>query len=197
MPFDLNLKDIETFTSLPFGEYYGEVSAIKYMPPKTEGKNARLQIKYLVLDGEHTGRSQSEFLTMNTGFLVKWLDAFGIDKDTPGLQIDDEDPNTEEALLLDGEPIILGSKIIFSVSPDPKDAKYTRTELQSVEENTLEPAPAAPVARSTAARRPSRVPVAAADTSADDEAADEAPVARTRPVAARRPAATAPRRTLR
>ncbi len=195
MPLALNLKDVQTFDGLPDGQYYGEVAGLYYRPSKKEGKRGQLQVKYLVLDGEQTGRFQSEFLTLDTGFLVKWLQAFGIDQETPGLSIDDEDPNTDEALLLDDQPIILGSKVIFDVRPDKKDAQYTRTTLVSVEENTLDEAPA-PKARATVAPRRAPAAAVAADTSEDEDEPEEAPAAPTRRAAA--PARTAaPRRTLR
>jgi hypothetical protein len=197
MPLALNLKDIKTFDDLPYGEYYGELAEIKFIAAKQQGKRSRLQAKYLVLDGEQTGRFQSEFLTMDTGFLVKWLQAFGLDQNTEGLAINDEDPNDTEVLLLDDEPILIGSKVIFSVSPDKKDAQYTRTTLVSVEENTLE-APAAPPARATVAPRRAAAAAVAEDPAEDEEAEDEAPAAPTRAaVAPRRAAAAAPRRTLR
>lgn len=202
MPLALNLKDIQTFSDLPYGEYYGEVAELKFIAAKQPGKKSRLQAKYMVLDGEHTGRFQSEFLTLDTGFLVQWLAAFGIEQDTPGLSIDDEDPNGTEVLLLDDEPILIGSKVIFSVEPDKKDAQYTRTKLISVEENTLDEAPAAPPARATVAPRRAAAAEVAVDTDEDDDEPEEAPAAPTRAAVAPRRAApaaraAAPRRSLR
>ncbi len=198
----LNLGDIQSFESLPFGEYYGEVEKIVYHPAKAADKSPQLRAQYVVIDGDHINRRQSQFFTLSTkafGFLKAWLMKFGL-TDEDEIVIDDENP--EEPLNVD----LIGSKVIFKIYPDPKDATRIRTEIVSVEESTFLAGLAAPAAAPAPAPAPRRVaapapaPVAEeetvdADEAVEAEATEEAEAApapaprRVTPAAAPRPAA--------
>lgn len=190
----VNLGNVEAFESLPFGKYLGEIEKVTYKEPREAGKFAQLQVTYLVIDGEHTGRKQSEWLSLSpkAAFRLKrYFNRFGLG-DTENFDVDDD---TDELL----EPDLAGFRVIFEVKPD---GDRIRTELVSVEDEA--PAPQPIVRRPAAPAAPKPVP-AKAEAEADEELeeieeAEEAPAPPARPA---RPAPVAParqapqRRTLR
>jgi hypothetical protein len=148
------------------------------------------------------------------GFVKDFFGKFGLGE-IPELVIDDD---TEELT----DPDLYGSKVIFKVAQDAKDASRTRVSLVSVEESTVEEAaapirstvkapkaapaaepeedPAAAKAAAKAARIAAAEAALAAAAEEDDEDEEEAPapVAPARTAAPRPAAAAAPaRRTLR
>jgi hypothetical protein len=212
----INLGQVESFESLPFGTYYGELEAVIYKPASQQGKFPQLQARYIVLDGEQLGRRQSEWLSLSPKALFRlkaWLIKFGVG-DNDEVIINDESPDDPLT------PDLTGSKVVFMVFQDPKDASRIRTELQSVEETTFRdavpavrvqrPAPArqAPSTPTSASRRvvaqPAPAPVAEGqeELGLEDipETAAPAPAPAPTPrraVAPAAPAAAAARRTLR
>lgn len=198
---------VSSFSDLPVGSYLGEIARIKLLPPRQTGKYAQLIISYLVIDGDHTGQRQSQFLSLSPnamGFVKDFFSKFGLGE-IPELVIDDD---SEELT----DPDLYGSKVIFKVALDAKDRERTRVSLVSVEESTVgdaavvptrstAQAPAAPAADPKAAKAARLAAAQAAleaaqadDSDEDEEAAPAAAPART---AAPRPAATPARRTLR
>src|SRR6478735_1636379 len=166
---------VSSFQDLPHGSYLGEIVKIKLLPPRQAGKFAQLLVTYLVIDGDHLNQRQSQFLSLSPnamGFVKDFFAKFGLGE-IPNLVIDDD---SEELT----DPDLYGSKVIFKVAPDAKDATRTRVSLVSVEESTVSedgPAPARTAARPAAVNRQ---PVAAKDPvleeanqEADEETAAE------------------------
>jgi hypothetical protein len=137
----LNLGNVvSAFEDLPFGSYLGEIARIKLRQPTVAGKFAQLMVTYLVIDGDLTGRKQTQFLSLSPnalGFVKEFFQKFGFG-DIPEIVIDDE---TDE---LD-EPDLYGVKVIFKVAQDKKDPERTRVSLVSVEDD-MSTRGAAPVA---------------------------------------------------
>ncbi len=204
---------VSSFSDLPFGSYLGEIARIKLLPPRQAGKFAQLIVTYLVIDGDHTGQRQSQFLSLSPnamGFVKDFFTKFGLGE-IPELVIDDD---SEELT----DPDLYGSKVIFKVAQDAKDKDRTRVSLVSVEESTVGDAAVAPVrssvkppaaveatedpAAAKAAAQAARIAAAqAALEAAAEEEDDEEETVAAAPAPARtaapRPAATATRRTLR
>lgn len=192
----VNLGQVEsTFSDLPNGSYLGEIEKVVYHGAREAGKFPQLRVQYLVIDGDLTGRRQSQFLSLSpnaAGFLKGFFEKFGLG-DAESLDVDDE---TDELT----DPDIVGYRVIFKVGQDRKDPNRIRTELVSVEDDAAPASAPAPAPRRAV---PAPVPQAAAedDTVDADEEVEEAP-ARPAP-APRRPAAapasrpTPQRRTLR
>lgn len=193
----VNLADVQAFESLPEGSYYAEIAKITYREASAAGKFPQMMASYLVIDGDHVGRTQSEFLSFSPKALFRmkrWFNKFGLG-DIPELDFDDE---TSEL----NDPDLYGSRVIFAVTKDRRDATRFNTDLVSVEEEA-EPAPAPkPAARPAAPARPTR-PVAAAAPEPEVEAVEDEPaeavetveaeaeVEEEAPAPARRPAAPA------
>lgn len=121
---------VSAFSDLPLGSYLGEITKIKLLPPRQAGKFAQLMISYLVIDGDAIGRRQSQFMSLSPnamGFVKEFFEKFGLGE-IPDLVIDDD---TEELT----DPDLYGSKVIFKVAADSKDASRTRVSLVSVEES--------------------------------------------------------------
>lgn len=211
---------VSAFEDLPFGSYLAEVAKIKLREPTQAGKFAQLMITWLVIDGDQTGRKQTQFLSLSPnamGFVKEFFGKFGYG-DIPNLEIDDD---SEELT----DPDLYGVKGIINVAPDRKDPDRTRIKLVSVEDDmTSRTAPSAPpVSRAArpahaveeveeeevedpkAAAKAARIAAAQAALAAaeeeDDEDEPEAPPAKPARTAAPRPAASAngkpERRTLR
>ncbi len=160
---------VSSFSDLPFGSYLGEIARIKLLPPRQAGKFAQLIVTYLVIDGDHVGQRQSQFLSLSPnalGFVKDFFTKFGLG-DIPELVIDDD---SEELT----DPDLYGSKVIFKVAQDAKDKERTRVSLVSVEESTVGEAAVAPV-RSTV-RPPAALPnqVEAEEMEEDPKAAKAA-----------------------
>lgn len=163
----VNLSNVEAFENLPVGEYLGEIEKIVHMEPREAGKFGQLRVQYKVIDGEHLGRTQSEFLSLSpkaVNRLKKWFAKFGDETaSVDNLETDDND----EVI----EPDLVGFQVIFKVykerdnrvtDEDADDAYRTRTGLVSVEDD--EPAP------TPKARKPQRQEIEEADDEEDDEA---------------------------
>lgn len=188
----LDFSNVESYDNLPLGKYEGSIDKIELRPANDPTKFDQLMASYLVIEGDLTGRKQSEFLSLSpkAAFRLKqWFDRFGLADEITGLDIDD-DTN----LLLD--PDLVGINIIFEVYEDPKlynGEKQIRTRLLEVLDDDV-PAPAPPP-RATTTRRPAAAaaPVEAEPEDEDDDETEEpAPAAVTRRPA--RAAATAPAR---
>lgn len=176
----VNLGNVEsTFTDLPNGSYLGEIEKVTYLNAREQGKFPQLRVQYLVIDGDLTGRRQSQFLSLSpnaAGFLKAFFEKFGLG-DAENFVVDDE---TEELT----DPDIVGYQVIFKVGPDRKDPTRTRTELVSVEDAAA-PVPApAPVARRAA---PAPAPEAVVEDD-DDAVVDSAEAEPAAAPAPRRPA---------
>lgn len=159
------------FEDLPIGSYLGEVTKAKLIQPRAAGKFHQLMVTYMVIDGDHTNRRQNHFMSFSPnalGFMKEFFSKFGLG-DLSNLEFD---PDTEELI----DPDIVGSKVIFKVTQDKKDADRTRVSLTSVEENTAEAAYAPPVSNVVKPAKPAKVaPVEeAADEPAEDPAAAKA-----------------------
>lgn len=153
---------VSSFSDLPFGSYLGEILKIKLFPPRQAGKFAQLLVQYVVIDGDLVNRRQSQFLSLSPnamGFVKDFFEKFGLGE-IPDLVIDDD---TEELT----DPDLGGSKVIFKVAPDSKDASRVRTSLVSVEESSYTES-AAPVASTV------KPPKAAAAAAPEDPAAARA-----------------------
>lgn len=186
----IDFSGVESFDSLPIGEYEGSIDKVELRPATQPTKFDQIQVSYIVTDGEFTGRKQSEFLSMSpkAAFrLKKFFDRFG-DLVANLAELDfDDDSN----LLL--EPDLVALDVRFKVYQDPKEYQgehQIRTELIEVYDDAPAPAP-------TPVKTPRRAPVAVAapvaveeDEAEEDEAEPEvapAPAARRRAA----PAATA------
>ncbi len=142
----------DAYESLPLGKYLGEIEKATYKEAAEAGKFAQLQVQFLVIEGDLTGRKQSTWLSFSpkAAFMMKrFFNKFGLG-DTPALDFDDD---TNELL----EPDITGYRVIFEVSQDRKDPTRIRTELVSVEDGLV--AVATPVAATTV-KRPTNVKAA-------------------------------------
>jgi hypothetical protein len=192
----VNLGDVAAWESLPFGKYLGEITATKYIEAKAADKFPQIQVTYLVIEGDSTGKSQSQWLSLSPKairFTKRFFDKFGLGE-TANFDVDDD---TDDLL----DPDIIGYRVIFEVAPDRKDPDRIRTDLVSVEEDAPAPAPApAPVraarpARPAPAAQPAPEEVTDEEDAESDEAEAEAPVAEAAPVrrAPARPVAAAPR----
>jgi hypothetical protein len=207
---NVGLDKVESFTSLPEGKYLGSVDKIEFREARDPTKFDQLMATYLVIDGDHTGSKQSEFLSLSpkAAFRLKrWFDKFGLG-DVENLEIDD-DTN----LLI--EPDLVGVNVIFQVRKDGKipgtDDDRIRTELLSVEDEVeAKPAPKAvakpsakavagdPVDEKAAKIAAAKAALAALESDDEPEAeAEDEPAAKPRvaraPAVSERPA----RRTLR
>lgn len=163
----VNLGDVAAWESLPFGKYLGEITAAKYIEAKAADKFPQIQVTYLVIEGDSTGKSQSQWLSLSPKairFTKRFFDKFGLG-DTANFDVDDE---TDDLM----DPDIVGYRVIFEVAPDRKDPDRIRTDLISVEDE----APAAPAPAPVRATRPARpAPAApAAEEVTDEEDAEEA-----------------------
>ena len=99
---------VSAFEDLPLGSYLGEIAKIKLREPTKPGKFAQLMVHYLVIDGDHTGRKQTHWLSLSPdamGFVKEFFQKFGLGE-IPNLVIDDE---TEEL----NDPDLYGAKVIF------------------------------------------------------------------------------------
>lgn len=186
----LDFSNVESFDNLPLGKYEGSIDKIELRPATDPTKYDQLMVSYLVIDGEATGRKQSEFLSLSpkAAFRVKaWFDKFGLADGLTALDVDD-DTN----LLLD--PDLVAINVIFEVYEDPKlyqGEKQVRTRLLEVLEDEPAPAPVKP------ARRAAAAPAPVAEAEAEDDLEDEdppEPVAPVRRRTAAQPAAAAPAR---
>lgn len=146
----VNLGDVVAFESLPVGQYLAEIEKVTYREPREEGKFPQLQVLYAVIDGDHVGRKQSEFLSLSpkAAFrLKKWFNKFGLG-DVDNLDVDDE---TNELT----EPDVIGARVIFKVYEDkPKPGEtepQMRCELVSYEDDA--PAASTPAPKSAATSR--------------------------------------------
>lgn len=204
---------VSAYADLPHGSYLGEIAKIKLLPARQAGKFAQLIVTYLVIDGSETGRRQSQFLSLSPnamGFVKEFFAKFGLGE-LPELVIDDD---TEELT----DPDLYGSRVIFKVAQDSKDAERTRVSLVSVEESSLVETPVSTVrppaakpdeAAAKAAAKAARIAAAeaalaaAAEEDEEEEEAAPAPAAPAPRTAAPRPVApsangsTPTRRTLR
>lgn len=189
---NIDFSGVEAFDNLPIGKYMGSIDKVELKETDDPSKFDQLMASYLVIDGEFTGRKQSEFLSMSpkAAFrLKKWFDRFGLIEDDHTVLDIDEDTN----LLVD--PDLVGVNVIFEVFRDPKlyqGEVQIRTRLLEVLDDD---APAAAPEPARAPARPARAaaaPVAAPAPTEAEEEDDEEPVEET--VAAAAPAAAAPRR---
>ncbi len=210
---------VSSFSDLPLGSYLGEITKVKLLAPRQAGKFAQLLISYLVIDGDLTGRRQSQFLSLSPnamGFVKDFFEKFGLGE-IPDLVIDDD---SEELT----DPDLVGAQVIFKNSQDKKDPDRVRVTLTSVEEwagseptvaptrSAVKPPKPLPnqieapdAAAAKAAAKAARIAAAeaalaaAAEDDDDDEpeaVVEEAPAAK--PAAARPATTAAPvRRTLR
>lgn len=95
--------------------------------------------RYLVTDGEHLGRKQSEFLSLSprAAFrLKKWFDKFDLEGEFTGIEVEDASNQVIS-------PDLVGVDIIFKVYQDSKmyQGEYpTRVELVSVADTYGQPA---------------------------------------------------------
>lgn len=129
----------DDFESLPFGKYLGEIEKAVLKEATERGKFDQIQVSFVVIEGDLTGRKQSTWLSFSpkAAFMMKrFFNKFGLG-DIPELSFDDD---TNELT----EPDIAGYQVIFEVKPDRKDPDRIRTELVSVEDGQA-PAPAASV----------------------------------------------------
>lgn len=171
----LDFTGVESFDSLPLGKYAGSIDKVELRPATEEGKFDQVMVTYMVIDGEHTGRKQSEFLSLSpkAAFRLKrWIDKFEFEEDSlTGLDFDDE-----TNLLV--EPDLTAINVIFKVYEDPKlyqGEKQIRCSLEEVlpdDEPVVAPAPAARPAARPAAVRPARA--AAPAPVEEDDVEDEA-----------------------
>jgi hypothetical protein len=126
----VNLGDVQEFTNLDFGTYYGELEKVVLKEATEQGKFDQLRAQYMVLDeGPNLGRRQSEFRSFSPnamGFMKGWFKKFGLGE-IPDLDFDDD---TLELM----NPDLAGSKVIFEVVADAKAPGGSRTNLVSVEE---------------------------------------------------------------
>lgn len=186
MPFyAVDLKNVQTFENLPDGKYAGSIDSVTFKEATDPSKYPQVQVTYLVVDGELTGRRSSEFLSLspNAAFrLVKWLARFGIGDEFEGFDRDEDDPS------IVNDPYLVGVDVIFEVYRDPKlyqgEVQHRTRLVQVLEEGTAISAPAAPAAApappAARAARPATVaaPAPAAEPEADDEdETEEAPAA--------------------
>lgn len=162
----VNLGDVAAWESLPFGKYLGEITRVLYIEAKAADKFPQLQVTYLVIEGDSTGKSQSQWLSLSPKamrFTKRFFDKFGLG-DTANFDVDDD---TDDLI----DPDIVGYRVIFEVAPDRNDPDRIRTDLVSVEED----APAAAPAKPAAPQRPARVAPKAApvEEAEEEEAAEE------------------------
>lgn len=136
----VNLADVEAYTNLPVGEYFGEVAEIVWKAAKEAGKFPQLMAKYTVLDeGDQLGQTSTEFISLSpkAAFRLKaYMDKFGVG------DIEDLDVDDETDILMD--PDLAGRQVIFKVFKErdkrvadatAPDAYRIRTELVSVEDD--------------------------------------------------------------
>lgn len=184
----LNFDGVQTFDNLPEGRYYGSIDKVEFRAANDPSKSDQLMVTYLVIDGDHTGRKSSEFLSFSPKAVFRmkrWFDKFGLADDLESLDIDD-DTN----LLMD--PDLVGVNVVFRVR---KDGQYQgedriRTELVEVVD---EPAPApAPAPRKAKAPAPAEDEdeMDADEALAASEASEEETKENKRRQFAPRPAAT-------
>jgi hypothetical protein len=150
----------------------GSIDHIELRPASDPSKFDQLMVQYLVIDGEHTGRKSSEFLSLSpraTFRLKRWFDHFGLSDELTGLDIDD-DTN------LLNDPDLVGVNVIFKVFEDAKlyqGERRVRTELVEVldEEPAPAPAPVRRVAPAPArpAARPAPAPAPVEEVEEDEE----------------------------
>lgn len=197
---DINLADVVAFESLPVGSYLAQIQKIKFNEAKEAGKFPQLQVTYIVIDGEFTGRIQSEWISFSDKALFRmkrWFNKFGMG-DIPTLNVDDD---TSELT----EPDLYDIRVIISVTQRKNDATRFDTDLVSVEDEIVAaplapataPVQAAPVVETVATPVEATVAaapaaVAVADPTPVEEAAPEpveAPVAEAAPVVAATPPA--------
>lgn len=186
----IDFSGVESFDSLPLGEYEGSIDKIELKPTDDVDKFDQIQAGYIVTDGEFTGRKQSEFLSLSpkAAFRLKrWFDKFGLaDGQIAALDFDDD-----SNLLL--EPDLVGYNVIFRVYEDPKPyrgEKQIRTELVEVLDDD-EPAPPVKAPAKPSARRAAAVAPAPEPEDDDESTEDEEEDAPADPTPARRPARAA------
>ena len=166
----IDFSGVESFDNLPISKYYGSIDKVELRPATDPTKFDQLMATYLVTDGDHLGRKQSEFLSLSpkAAFrLKKWFDTFGLANDLEALEIDD-DTN----LLLN--PDLVGVDVIFEVYKDPKlyqNEVQIRTRLLEVLEDApaLAPAPKARSVKAAPAPEPEE-----AEEEAEEEEEEEA-----------------------
>lgn len=184
----VNLADVQAFESLPVGSYYAEIAKITYRAAKSADKHPQMMVSYLVIDGDHVGRTQNEFLSFSPKALFRmkrWFNKFGLG-DIPELNFDDDTDELQE-------PDLYGYKVIFAVSQDRNDTTRFNTDLVSVEDEIDEPAPApARAAAPVRARQQAQAPEAEPEVDTEEVLEVESPAegAETEEV----PAPVAPRR---
>lgn len=210
----MDFSGVENFDSLPFGKYYGSIDKVELREATDPTKFQQVQVQYLVIDGEHLGRRQSEFLSLSpkAAFrLKKWLDHFAFQEELTGLDFN------EDTMQLD-DPDLLGVNVIFEVYQDPKlynGEKQTRIRLTEVlDDESLPPVEPTPPPPAPARRAPAPVPAAAAPArraapapveavAAEDQADEDVPgdedgplplLPQPAPAAAPAPVAAAPER---
>lgn len=137
----VSLADVQAteFSNLPYGEYLGEVDILKYKEA-TETAGAKLQITYVVIDGDQINRKSTEFRPLSEksyGFLKAFFNKFGFtEEDYADPSFLDYDEDTMEIIGPAAE--ILGAQVIFRVKAQGKkrgtDEDFVVTELVRVEE---------------------------------------------------------------
>jgi hypothetical protein len=149
----VNLGDVEAFEGLPEGQYLAEIDKIEFKEARESGKFPQLQVTYAVIDGEHLGRKQSEWVSLSpkAAFrLKKWFAKFGFE------DLDNLDVNDDTNMLDD--PDLVGTRVIFGVRKDGKQqdgvTDRIRTELVSVEDEVPGAQAPAATAPAPAAREP-------------------------------------------
>jgi len=179
MQIPVNLGDVALFESIPVGTYLGQIDKMVYQEAKEAGKFASVRVTYAVIeDGPELGRKQSEFLSFSPKALwrmKRWFAKFGL-ADLPTFDVD-------EATLDILEPDLIGIQVIFKQS---MDGERSRTELISVDDDTVDTAPApapklapkpaakpAPLARRAPA--PAPIEAEAEEEEPAEEEAEEAP----------------------
>jgi hypothetical protein len=200
---NVDISQAKSFEDLPVGEYYGQIAKLAYHPPRVQGKQGQIRVQYQVIDGEHEGRSMSQFLSLSdkAAFrLVNFMRKFGGDWETmnpeelKNIQIETLDDDTVEYL---AGVDLTDLRVIFKVftGKDRDGNPRAEAELVSVEDEVDTGADASDGADDSADDGTTApAPVTAAD--APDEPVGVPAAARTAPAARVATAARPQRRTL-
>lgn len=123
----VNLGDVKGFSTIPIGEYEGQIDKMEHRPPVAAGKFPQLMVTYVCIEeGDQLGQKTSEFLSLSPKAdfrLKKWFDKFGLG--------DLETYDYDEETMLVTDPDLVGIRVVFKQYEDKPKPGETENQIRT------------------------------------------------------------------